>query len=139
MSQIPSHVRMVSYTIILMLVYTLFSAVVPCLSEMTAVMSCWKVNSFDDVPCRKEIQDFVACAEKAVSRIQLKTWQLQVYYTLGILLRPHKSVFCFSSHGDCKMFARVDLDNYFDMTVSATSFGEQVQHGTVTTLCPLSS
>ena len=50
----------------------MFSAVVPCLSEMTAVMSCWKVNSFDDVPCRKEIQDFVACAEKAVSRIQLK-------------------------------------------------------------------
>ena len=44
-----------------------FPAVVPCLSEMTAVMSCWKVNSFDDVPCRSEIQDFVACAEKAVS------------------------------------------------------------------------
>ena len=47
-------------------------AVVPCLSEMTAVMSCWKVNSFDDVPCRKEIQDFVACAEKAVSCVELK-------------------------------------------------------------------
>ena len=48
----------------------LLAAAASCLSEMTAVMSCWKVNSFDDVPCRKEIQDFVACAEKVVSHIQ---------------------------------------------------------------------
>ena len=39
----------------------------PCLSEMTAVMSCWKINAFDDVPCRKEIRAFVQCAENFVS------------------------------------------------------------------------
>ncbi len=38
-----------------------------CMSEMTAVMSCWKVNSFDDVSCTGEIKRFIACVEKAVS------------------------------------------------------------------------
>lgn len=37
----------------------------PCLAEMTAVMACWKVNSFEDVPCKKEIEDFVQCMEAA--------------------------------------------------------------------------
>ena len=72
---IPSHVCVESYYICVcsLMMPLHFPAVVPCLSEMTAVMSCWKVNSFDDVPCRKEIQDFVACAEKAVSHnIQLR-------------------------------------------------------------------
>ena len=36
----------------------------PCLQEMTAVMSCWKANTYDDLPCRKEIQQFVLCAER---------------------------------------------------------------------------
>ncbi len=39
-----------------------------CMSEMTAVMSCWKVNTFDDVLCTSEIKRFLECVEKAVSR-----------------------------------------------------------------------
>ena len=31
------------------------------------MMACWKINVFDDVPCKKEIQAFVQCAEKVVS------------------------------------------------------------------------
>ncbi|XP_064388758.1 small ribosomal subunit protein mS37-like [Halichondria panicea] len=36
-----------------------------CMSEMTAVMSCWKVNTFDDVSCTSEIKRFLECVEKA--------------------------------------------------------------------------
>ena len=37
------------------------------MGEMTAVMTCWKANSFDDVPCKKEVEEFVKCSERMVS------------------------------------------------------------------------
>ncbi len=36
----------------------------PCVHEMTSIMTCWKANTFDDVPCRKEIAAFVSCVER---------------------------------------------------------------------------
>ena len=41
----------------------------PCLGEMTAVMACWKLHSFDDSPCKKEIQAFNICTQEVVSFI----------------------------------------------------------------------
>ena len=46
---------------------SLHSVAAPCLVEMTAVMTCWKSNAFDDISCRKEIEEFIKCAEAAVS------------------------------------------------------------------------
>ena len=45
----------------------------PCVQEMTAVMSCWKANTFDDIPCRKEIEAFVSCVERAKKEGKKKT------------------------------------------------------------------
>ena len=39
----------------------------PCMAEMTAVMTCWKAYSFDDIPCKKEVEEFVKCSERVVS------------------------------------------------------------------------
>ncbi|CAI8048502.1 hypothetical protein GBAR_LOCUS26748 [Geodia barretti] len=36
----------------------------PCLGEMTAVMACWKLHSFNDVQCRKEIEAFNTCSRE---------------------------------------------------------------------------
>eukprot|EP00731_Ephydatia_muelleri_P025565 Em0017g648a len=36
----------------------------PCLAEMTTVMTCWKANSFNDIPCKKEVEEFVKCSER---------------------------------------------------------------------------
>lgn len=40
----------------------------PCTHEMTAVMGCWKANSFDDIPCGKEIEAFMFCVERAKNK-----------------------------------------------------------------------
>ena len=47
----------------------------PCVHEMTAVMRCWKSNSFDDIPCGKEIQAFVSCVEKSTKTADAKTFK----------------------------------------------------------------
>ena len=39
----------------------------PCLGEMTAVMACWRLHSFNDVQCRKEIEAFNTCSQEVVS------------------------------------------------------------------------
>lgn len=36
-----------------------------CTHEMTAVMGCWKQNSFNDNLCSKEIEAFMLCVEKS--------------------------------------------------------------------------
>ena len=47
--------------------YSLSHSARPCLAEMTSVMTCWKANSFNDVPCKKEVEEFVKCSERVVS------------------------------------------------------------------------
>jgi hypothetical protein len=37
-----------------------------CGSEMSAMMSCWRMNRFEDIPCSKEIQMFLECSRKVV-------------------------------------------------------------------------
>ena len=39
----------------------------PCVHEMTAVMGCWKTNTFDDMPCSKEIDAFISCVQRSKS------------------------------------------------------------------------
>lgn len=36
-----------------------------CVSEMNAVMSCWKMNDFNGKPCSQEIKAFLECASRA--------------------------------------------------------------------------
>ena len=55
----------------------------PCLGEMTAVMACWKLHSFNDVQCRKEIEAFNTCSREVVS--------LHCFLTLPPLARLHSS------------------------------------------------
>lgn len=36
------------------------------MAEMSAMMSCWRDNSFDDPPCHKEIDAFINCSAQVV-------------------------------------------------------------------------
>ena len=38
-----------------------------CITEMGDMMECWRNNSFEDPPCKKEIDMFLHCSYKVVS------------------------------------------------------------------------
>ncbi|XP_012863557.1 coiled-coil-helix-coiled-coil-helix domain-containing protein 1-like [Echinops telfairi] len=46
-----------------------------CITEMSMMMACWKLNEFHDEPCRKEIQDFFDCASRAEAAGKMKSIQ----------------------------------------------------------------
>ncbi|XP_045147632.1 coiled-coil-helix-coiled-coil-helix domain-containing protein 1 [Echinops telfairi] len=46
-----------------------------CVTEMSMMMACWKLNEFHDDPCRKEIQDFFDCASRAEAARKMKSIQ----------------------------------------------------------------
>ncbi|XP_075389724.1 small ribosomal subunit protein mS37 [Tenrec ecaudatus] len=46
-----------------------------CITEMSMMMACWKLNEFHDQPCRKEIQDFFDCASRAEAARKMKSIQ----------------------------------------------------------------
>ncbi len=43
-----------------------FGLAATCLAEMSAMMNCWRENTFEDVPCSKEIQMFLECSARVV-------------------------------------------------------------------------
>lgn len=36
----------------------------PCSQEMTALMSCWKQNDFNDLSCVQEVTQFLECSQQ---------------------------------------------------------------------------
>ncbi|XP_066549363.1 small ribosomal subunit protein mS37 [Amia ocellicauda] len=60
-----------------------------CITEMMAVMACWKQNDFKDTPCSKEVQTFYRCTAKA--QAELKAQQGQHRKGQGERLPPREA------------------------------------------------
>ncbi|KAM5236568.1 small ribosomal subunit protein mS37 [Ctenodactylus gundi] len=52
-----------------------------CITEMSVMMACWKLNEFRDEACGKEIKDFFDCAARAQAARKMKSIQ----ETMGML------------------------------------------------------
>ncbi|KAL1263084.1 hypothetical protein QQF64_005823 [Cirrhinus molitorella] len=43
-----------------------------CVTEMSLLMACWKLNDFNNAVCSKEVSAFYTCVEKAQSKAKGK-------------------------------------------------------------------
>ena len=57
-------------TLMLAELYSVFYLlVIPCLTAMTNMVSCWQKNDYDDKACKQQITTFLQCVRNSVSQI----------------------------------------------------------------------
>lgn len=50
----------------------LYILVIPCLSAMTNMVSCWQKNDYDDKACKQQISVFLQCIRNSVRLLTAK-------------------------------------------------------------------